>query len=85
MSESRLWNHVICQAISDSYLGGHHEKLAVARWVKSDDFEEVCDMAELNTDRLRGHMKQILTSKEVLPTSYNNTSYKYIYIYTSYN
>lgn len=66
MSESRLWNHVICQAISDSYLGGHHEKLSVARWVKSDDFEEVCDMAELNTDRLRGHMKQILTSKEVV-------------------
>jgi hypothetical protein len=31
MSESRLWNHVICQAISDSYLGGHHEKLRESR------------------------------------------------------
>jgi hypothetical protein len=57
---------VICQAISDSYLGGYHEKLAVARWVKSDDFEHVCDMADLNAERLKGHIKQILTSKQVV-------------------
>ena len=52
MSECRLWKYVICQAISDSYLGNTKEKLSVSKWILSQDFSDVCDLAELNADRL---------------------------------
>jgi len=65
-SESRLWKHVICQAISDAYLGSPKEKLAVAEWIMSDDFSNVCDLATLNSDRLSKMIKEILTSKSVV-------------------
>jgi len=56
----------MCQAISDSYLGDNKEKLSVARWVKSDDFIYVCDMANFNAENLQKKMKEILTSKPVV-------------------
>tara|TARA_R110000796_G_scaffold217384_1_gene333452 strand:+ start:631 stop:861 length:231 start_codon:yes stop_codon:yes gene_type:complete len=57
---------VICQAVSDAYLGNDKEKLSVSKWVKSIDFSHVCDMAELNAERLEKHFKIILTSKPVV-------------------
>ena len=66
MSECRLWKYVICQAISDSYLGNHHERLSVGRWVNSCDFEDICDMAELNAYHLKKHFKEILVSKPIV-------------------
>ena len=66
MSECRLWKYVICQAISDSYLGTEREKISVLKWVKSPDFINVCDLAELNADRLKDHFKIILNSKPVV-------------------
>ena len=65
-SESRLWKHVMCQAISDSYLGTHHEKTEVARWIKSEDFDYVCDHSNLNSEHLFKMIKEILTSKPVI-------------------
>jgi hypothetical protein len=66
MSECRLWKHVICQAISDAYLGSNKEKLAVAEWIMSSDFDNVCDLATLESDRLRKMIHEILTSKSVV-------------------
>ena len=57
---------MICQAISDSYLGNEKEKLAIAEWVMSSDFDNVCDLATLEADRLRKMIKEILTSKSVV-------------------
>ncbi len=65
-SESRLWKHVICQAISDSYLGNKRQKLAVGQWIVSDDFIMVCDLSSLNSDRMEKLIKEILTSKPVV-------------------
>jgi hypothetical protein len=66
MSECRLWKYVICQAISDSYLGNAKEKLSVSKWILSQDFSDVCDLAELNADRLFKMIKEILVSKPVV-------------------
>jgi len=57
---------VICQAISDAYLGSKKEKLAVAEWIMSSDFDNVCDLATLESDRLRKMIQEILTSKSVV-------------------
>ena len=65
-SESRLWKHVICQAISDSYLGNKRQKLAVGQWIVSEDFIMVCDLSSLNSDRMEKLIKEILTSKPVV-------------------
>jgi len=65
-SECRLWKHVMCQAISDSYLGTYHEKLDVGRWIKSEDFDYVCDHSNLNSEHLFKMIKEILTSKPVI-------------------
>ena len=35
-------------------------------WVKSDDFDDVCDMAELNSSRLKTHLEKIATSKPIV-------------------
>jgi hypothetical protein len=66
MSECRLWKHVICQAISDSYLGSAKEKLKVAEWLMSEDYVTCCDMAELHPENLHKLIKEILTSKPVV-------------------
>lgn len=66
MSECRLWKHVMCQAISDLYLGNPKEKLKVAIWMKSNDFDDVCDMAELNSSRLKVHLNEIANSKPLV-------------------
>jgi|TARA_R100001463_G_scaffold136044_1_gene200487 hypothetical protein len=56
----------MCQAISDLYLGSPKEKLNVATWMKSNDFDDVCDMAELNSSKLKIHLENIATSKPVV-------------------
>ena len=66
MSECRLWKYVICQAVSDAYLGSTKEKLEVSEWVLSKDFSHVCDLAEMNAENLQEHFKVILTSKSVV-------------------
>ena len=65
-SESRLWKHVMCQAISDSYLGSPKEKLSVGKWLKSDDFSMVCDLGSLNAEEMSKLVKEILTSKPIV-------------------
>ena len=65
-SECRLWKYVMCQAISDLYLGSTKEKVNVATWMKSNDFDDVCDMAELNSSKLKIHLENIATSKPVV-------------------
>ena len=66
MSECRLWKYVMCKAIYDLYLGSPKQKLSVAEWIYSQDFEDVCDMAELNSSKIKPHLHQIARSKPVV-------------------
>jgi len=45
---SDLWRSVICQAVRDLARGQTAEKLEVAQWVGTEDFEEVCDLAGID-------------------------------------
>tara|TARA_R100001480_G_scaffold130315_1_gene127807 strand:- start:2206 stop:2433 length:228 start_codon:yes stop_codon:yes gene_type:complete len=56
----------MCQAISDLYLGSPKQKLSVAEWICSQDFQDVCDMAELNPSKIKPHLDKIATSKPVV-------------------
>jgi len=57
---------VICQAISDAYLGNDKEKLSVGKWILTEDYVAVCDLATLNSENLSVKIKEILTSKPLV-------------------
>ena len=65
-SELRLWRFVVCQAISDSYLGTTKEKVRIGNWIRGDDFSKVCDLADLNTENVRKSIYEILMSKRII-------------------
>lgn len=65
-SELRLWRFVICQAISDSYLGTNREKITIGLWIRGDDFTKVCDLADLNSENVRKSIYEILMSKPII-------------------
>jgi len=66
LSECRLWRAVISQAISDAYLSYEREKCEVEEWIKTEDFETVCDLADLDTDKMRNNFIYILNSKPAI-------------------
>ena len=57
---------MICQAISDAYLGSSKDKLSVGQWILSEDFSMVCDLSSLNSEKLSQFIKEILTSKPMV-------------------
>lgn len=59
-SESHLWRHVVCQAISDLYLGDHRKKASIIHWMRSKDFEICCEFACLNHENLKLYLKEII-------------------------
>ena len=65
-SELRLWRFVVCQAISDSYLGTTKEKVSIGKWIQGDDFSKVCDLADLNTENVKKSIFEILMSKPIV-------------------
>ena len=65
-SESLLWRHVVCQAISDLYLGDNRTKSSIIEWVKSKDFEICCEFACLNHENLKKYLKEIILSQPLI-------------------
>ena len=65
-SEFRLWRSVISQAISDVYLDNPKHKLEVMEWLDTDDFETVCDLADLNPDFVKKAIRNIAESKPAI-------------------
>jgi len=61
LSESGLWRAVLAQAISDTALGDRRQQLEVARWMKTRDFETVCDFADINNILIKGQIENLLT------------------------
>lgn len=57
---------MICQAISDAYLGTAKEKLSVGEWILTEDFVSVCDLATLHSERLSKMIEEILMSKPII-------------------
>lgn len=82
-SELRLWRFVVCQAISDSYLGTTKEKISVGRWIQGDDFSKVCDLADLNTENVKKSIYEILSSKPIVGRYLGEKLKKFIQYHSS--
>lgn len=63
-SECHLWRAVISQAISDAYLNEPKERDIIELWVHSEDFVSVCDLADIDYDKMRNNFIYILEAKE---------------------
>ena len=63
-SECHLWRAVISQAISDAYLNDEKEKNAVSEWLGTEDFVTVCDLADIDHEKMLNNFLYILTTKE---------------------
>ena len=83
MSELRLWRFVVCQAISDSYLGTTRQKIEVGRWLQSDNFSKVCDFADLNTENVKKSIYEILSSKPIIGRYLGEKLKKFIQYHSS--
>tara|TARA_R100000388_G_C7238432_1_gene159501 strand:+ start:1707 stop:2015 length:309 start_codon:yes stop_codon:yes gene_type:complete len=61
LSECRLWRAVISQSISDAYLPHKRQRLSITRWIETEDFIDVCDLANVDTRMMRKNIKYILS------------------------
>lgn len=59
-SECALWRSVIATAITDAFDRKPSRRLAVVRWLESDDFTAVCEFAGLNPEGLLPRMLYLL-------------------------
>ena len=66
LSECRLWRAVISQAISDAYLNEPKERWAVMEWIYTEDFETVCDLADIDARIMRDNFYYILQAKSAI-------------------
>jgi len=64
LSESLLWRAVISQAISDAYLNDPKERDVIEVWINSDDFTTVCDLADIDSEKMKNNFIYILNAKE---------------------
>ena len=51
---------MISQAISDAYLNEPKERDIIELWVHSEDFVSVCDLADIDYDKMRNNFIYIL-------------------------
>lgn len=63
-SECHLWRAVISQAISDAYLNDERQKDDVIKWLRTEDFVTVCDLADIDHRKMKNNFLYILTQKE---------------------
>ena len=57
---------MISQAISDAYLNDEKDKFAVEQWLETDDFQAVCDLADICSSKMKENFFHILSSKSAI-------------------
>lgn len=55
-----LWRHVIERAVRDALSLDPHETNSIKRWLISEDFDFVCDAAQVAPEALRNEFIKIL-------------------------
>lgn len=68
--EVRLWRTVVMQSVSDAADRTTDHYLEVAEWLLHEDFETVCDLAELASDKLRPLIKSVLMAETTAARKY---------------
>lgn len=56
-----LWRAVLGQAIRDTYEGQQSARSEVIRWLKTKDFETVCDYAHVEPAQMQEQIATLLT------------------------
>lgn len=69
-ASSLLWRAVLAQAVRDLYSGDTGERLEALRWLKSKDFETVCDFAEVEHTSMREQLVQLASFPHQLARKY---------------
>jgi len=62
-SALKLWRAVLIQAVLDSSSPKRHDRLPVAQWAVSDDFETVCGLARISHYTIRKCLAEILNEQ----------------------
>lgn len=65
-----LWRAVLAQAVRDIYSTEMKERLEALRWLKSKDFNTVCDMAEVEPGTMREQLATLATLTPALAAKY---------------
>lgn len=47
-----MWRSVIFQSFTDVCIGKESQRWDVIQWIKTADFNEVCESADLNAERI---------------------------------
>lgn len=68
-SASLLWRSVLAQSVKDIY-GEDSARLEVIRWVKTRDFETVCDFAHVEHTSMREQFQALLMMPASLARKY---------------
>ncbi len=55
---------MISQAISDAYLNEPKERDIIEVWIHSEDFVTVCDLADIDSSKMKNNFIYILNAKE---------------------
>ena len=80
-SESRLSRSVVCQAISDLYMGKKKDKMRGIEWWGIDDFIACCDFACINPENLQKFIQEIILSKPYTDVELGDKLKRFIKIY----
>lgn len=55
-----LWRSVLAQAVKDVYSGDTGARMEVIRWLKSEDFDVVCEFAEVDIPSMREQLASLI-------------------------
>lgn len=77
-SEAGLWRAVLSQAIRDIYSGCEKERQEVLIWIGSNDFADVCYMADADPDNMREQLLALSSISKNLAMKYGKRLRDYI-------
>lgn len=69
-SISFLWRSVLAQAVRDIYAGKVNERAEVIRWLKTTDFETVCEYADVEASSMREQIAYLAAMPQELSRKY---------------
>ena len=73
LCESKLWRHVLGQAVHDIYQGDDKARKEVMIWLRSPDFLTVCDFADADPKTMREQLVALLSVSRPLAQKYGPT------------
>ncbi len=77
--ENVLWRHVLFQGIRDIYDKNDKIRGKAIRWLASDDFATVCDLALIEAESLREQVANLATLPVGIARQYGHALHRFIF------